>query len=39
MPERVVLDTNIAGDHHLLDLGKYEGIRILSAAEFVALFG
>ncbi|HUV88144.1 MAG TPA: putative toxin-antitoxin system toxin component, PIN family [Anaerolineae bacterium] len=29
----------VSGDHHLLDLGKYEGIRILSAAEFVALFG
>ena len=28
----------VSGDHHLLDLGEYEGIRILSAAEFVAGF-
>lgn len=25
----------VSGDHHLLDLGKYEGIPILSAAEFI----
>jgi len=29
----------VSGDHHLLDLGEYEGVRILSAAEFVARFG
>lgn len=28
----------VSGDHHLLDLGGYEGIPILSAAEFVARF-
>jgi len=28
----------VSGDHHLLDLGEYEGIGILSAAEFVARF-
>jgi putative PIN family toxin of toxin-antitoxin system len=28
----------VSGDHHLLDLGEYEGIQILSAAEFVARF-
>jgi putative PIN family toxin of toxin-antitoxin system len=28
----------VSGDHHLLDLGEYEGIRILSAAEFLARF-
>ena len=28
----------VSGDHHLLDLGEYEGICILSAAEFVARF-
>ncbi|MBC8447086.1 MAG: putative toxin-antitoxin system toxin component, PIN family [Chloroflexi bacterium] len=29
----------VTGDHHLLDLGEYEGVRVLSAAEFVARFG
>lgn len=28
----------VSGDHHLLDLGEYEGIQILTAAEFVARF-
>ncbi len=28
----------VSGDHHLLGLGEYEGIQILSAAEFVARF-
>jgi len=28
----------VSGDHHLLELGECEGIRILSAAEFVARF-
>lgn len=28
----------VSGDHHLLDLGEYEGISILSAAEFLAQF-
>ena len=28
----------VSGDHHLLDLGQYEGIPILSAAKFVARF-
>ena len=28
----------VSGDHHLLELEEYEGIRILSAAEFVARF-
>jgi putative PIN family toxin of toxin-antitoxin system len=28
----------VSGDHHLLELGEYEGIPILSAAEFVARF-
>ena len=28
----------VSGDHHLLDLGEYEGIRIVTAAEFVASF-
>jgi putative PIN family toxin of toxin-antitoxin system len=28
----------VSGDHHLLDLGEYEGVCILSAAEFVARF-
>ena len=28
----------VSGDHHLLDLGEYGGIRVLSAAEFVACF-
>lgn len=28
----------VSGDHHLLELGEYEGIQILSAAEFVARF-
>jgi putative PIN family toxin of toxin-antitoxin system len=28
----------VSGDHHLLDLGGYEGIPVLSAAEFVARF-
>lgn len=26
----------VSGDHHLLDLGQYEGIPIMSPAEFVA---
>lgn len=26
----------VSGDHHLLTLGQYENIRVLSAAEFVA---
>jgi predicted nucleic acid-binding protein len=34
MPEGVI----VSGDHHLLDLGEYEGISILSAAEFLAQF-
>ena len=29
----------VSGDYHLLDLGEYEGVRVLSAAEFVARFG
>jgi len=29
----------VSGDHHLLDFGEYEGVRVLSAAEFVARFG
>lgn len=28
----------VSGDHHLLDLGEYEGIRVITAAEFVARF-
>jgi putative PIN family toxin of toxin-antitoxin system len=28
----------ISGDHHLLELGEYEGIPILSAAQFLAPF-
>jgi predicted nucleic acid-binding protein len=28
----------VSGDHHLLDLGEYEGIRIIPAAEFIARF-
>ena len=28
----------VSGDHHLLDLGEYEGVRVLSAAEFLARF-
>lgn len=28
----------VSGDHHLLDLGHYEGILILSPAEFLARF-
>ena len=28
----------VSGDHHLLDLGKCRGVRVLSAAEFVARF-
>ncbi len=26
----------VSGDHHLLDLGEYRGIQVLSAAEFVS---
>jgi putative PIN family toxin of toxin-antitoxin system len=28
----------VSGDHHLLDLGEYAGIQILSAAEFLTRF-
>jgi putative PIN family toxin of toxin-antitoxin system len=28
----------VSGDHHLLELGEYEGIPVLSAAEFLARF-
>lgn len=28
----------VSGDYHLLDIGKYEGISILSTAEFLAQF-
>ena len=28
----------VTGDHHLLDLGEYEGVRVLSAAELVGRF-
>jgi predicted nucleic acid-binding protein len=38
---RAVFDTNIlivSGDHHLLNLGEYEGVRVITAAEFVARF-
>jgi putative PIN family toxin of toxin-antitoxin system len=28
----------VSGDHHLLDLGEYERVRVLSAAEFIARF-
>ncbi|MFN2292205.1 MAG: putative toxin-antitoxin system toxin component, PIN family [Anaerolineae bacterium] len=28
----------VSGDHHLLELGEYAGIPILSAAEFIARF-
>jgi putative PIN family toxin of toxin-antitoxin system len=28
--------TIVSGDHHLLDLGRYRGVDILSAAEFLA---
>ena len=28
----------VSGDHHLLEVGKYEGIPVLSAAEFLARF-
>jgi putative PIN family toxin of toxin-antitoxin system len=28
----------VSGDHHLLNLGEYEGIRVITAAEFVARF-
>jgi putative PIN family toxin of toxin-antitoxin system len=28
----------VSGDHHLLDLGKYGAIQILTAAEFLARF-
>ena len=27
-----------SGDHHLLDLNEYEGVQIVSAADFVARF-
>jgi len=26
----------VSGDHHLLDLGEAEGVRVLSAAEFLS---
>jgi predicted nucleic acid-binding protein len=29
----------VSGEYHLLDLGEYEGVRVLSAAEFVGRFG
>jgi putative PIN family toxin of toxin-antitoxin system len=28
----------VSGDHHLLELGKYEGIPVLSAAEFLGRY-
>lgn len=28
----------VSGDHHLLDLGQYQEIRVLSAAQFVREF-
>jgi predicted nucleic acid-binding protein len=28
----------VSGDHHLLELGGYEGIAVLSVAEFLARF-
>jgi putative PIN family toxin of toxin-antitoxin system len=28
----------VSGDHHLLNLGEYQGIRVVTAAEFVARF-
>jgi putative PIN family toxin of toxin-antitoxin system len=28
----------VSGDHHLLNLGEYKGIHVISAAEFVARF-
>jgi uncharacterized protein len=28
----------VSGDHHLLEMGSYEGIAMLSAAEFLARF-
>ncbi len=28
----------VSGDHHLLDLGEYEGICVITAAEFMARF-
>jgi uncharacterized protein len=28
----------VSGDHHLLDLGEYEGIPILSSSDFLASF-
>lgn len=28
----------VSGDHHLLDLGEYAGIQILSATEYLARF-
>ena len=28
----------VSGDHHLLDLGQAEGVRVLSPAEFLARF-
>jgi putative PIN family toxin of toxin-antitoxin system len=30
--------TIVSGDHHLLELGGYEGISVLSVAEFLARF-
>ena len=30
--------TIVSGDHHLLELGGYEGIAVLSVAEFLARF-
>ena len=30
-------DYLVSGDHHLLDLGRYRGIRIVTAREFVAI--
>ena len=32
-------DAVVSGDHHLLALAKYEGIRILTAAEAVKIIG
>ena len=28
----------VSGDHHILDLGEYEGVPILSSADFIARF-
>ena len=31
-------DYIVSGDHHLLDLGAYEGIQIITASEFISIW-